>query len=179
MNLLIYSLLPGFVLLDFEAYTKGGYYINSSVIATWLLAFIVGILGFQLLWEKMAVPSVVLLLTFVLGAFLGLDVKPLGGSDLVIGGSLIATGLFVALNLEMTLVGFAVMAIVFGFFHGHAFGQNIPDSDNAVLYIITSTVVIALCSLLGILIQRVIPKTSYLQIIGIIVSILGIVLLVL
>ena len=173
----VYNSLSFQNILDVELYSKGAYYFNSNVLASLLLAFIVAVLGFQLLWEKKAVPSVMLLLSFLLGAFLGMDVKPLAGSELVISGSLIAAGLFVALNLEMTLVGFAVMSIVFGFFHGHTYAVDIPDSANATLYIVTITFVIGIASFLGLLIQRYIPKTSYLQMIGIVISIIGILLI--
>ena len=161
------------VIFDFELYAKGLYYVNGQTIAVFLLAFIVAILGQQLLWEKKLVPSVVLFLSFILGAFLGIGVKPLQASEIVVAGSLIVAGIFVALNIEMTLVGFAVMAIVAGFFHGHAYAVDIPDSANASTYFAITSVIVLVGMGLGLLVQRNIPKTSYLQVIGIVIGVFG------
>ncbi|MFT6810478.1 MAG: hydrogenase/urease accessory protein HupE [Saprospiraceae bacterium] len=173
----VFSSLSYKSILDLEIYSRGVYYFNSNVLVSLILAFIVAVLGFQLLWEKKSVPPVLLFLSFILGAFLGLDVKPLAASELVISGSLIAAGLFVALNLEMTLVGFAVMSIIFGFFHGHAYAVDIPDSANSSLYIFSVALLIGIASFLGFLVQRYISKTSYLQLIGIVISAIGVALL--
>lgn len=164
--------------VEFEAYSQGVYYFNEGLIASLLLAFIVAIIGQQLLWEKKLVPSTVLFLSFALGAYLGIDVKPLAASALVLSGSLIGAGIFVALNIEMTLVGFAVMAIASGFFHGHAFAVRIPDSNSASVYILIATILMVVFSCIGFLVQRFIPKTSYLQIIGIVIGIIGVLLLI-
>ena len=164
--------------VEFEAYSKGFYYFNTSYISSLLLAFIVAIIGSQLLWEKKLVPSVALVLSFLLGGFLGIGVNPLQASALVLSGSIIGAGIFVALNIEMTLVGFAVMAIASGFFHGHAYAVRIPDSANATVYILLATFFMACLSYIGFMVQRFTPKTSFLQIIGIVVGIIGILLLI-
>ncbi len=57
-----------------------------------------------------------------MGIWLGSYGKELDPTECVIPLAHVALGLFVALQIKFTMVGFALMAIVIGYFNGHDMG---------------------------------------------------------
>lgn len=93
------------------------------------------------LWgAQLGVPAIWLLpVTFPLimsiGGFLGLVGVPLPGVEIGIGLSALLLGLMVAVEVKPKhLVWPAVLVGVFGLFHGHAHGTELPPGENGLLY---------------------------------------------
>jgi len=93
------------------------------------------LIGHTLLLEKKRVLSILFLLCAVLGIWLGSYGKELEATQYVIPLSLIVLAVFLMLQVEFTMVGFALMAIVVGFFNGHDMGLNLRYETSLLPYI--------------------------------------------
>jgi urease accessory protein len=94
----------------------------------------VGLWGAQLgapaLWQlPVAFPMVM-----ALGGVLGLLGVPLPGVEVGIAASAILLGLAVMSELRPPLVAAVVVVGLFGVFHGHAHGTELPPGQSALLY---------------------------------------------
>lgn len=151
------------------------YLLSNIPFVVSLILFV--LIGHTLLLEKKRVPSVLFLMCTLLGIWLGSYGKELNPTEYVIPLALVALGLFVALQIEFTMVGFALMAIVIGFFNGHDMGLNLSYTirfSYFMTYVIVYGVVIIVIT------EKLIPiltRSSYgLKVIGSGASILGILL---
>jgi urease accessory protein len=92
------------------------------------------------LWgAQLGLPAIWLLpLTFPLimavGGFLGLIGVPLPGTEVGIALSGVLLGLVVLLELRPRLVWAAALVGLFGLYHGHAHGAELPPGQDALLY---------------------------------------------
>lgn len=93
------------------------------------------------LWGAQLGPPAVWLLpvTFPLimsvGGFMGLIGIPLPGVEIGIGCSALLLGLMVCLEVKpKNLLWPAVLVGIFGLFHGHAHGTELPPGENGLLY---------------------------------------------
>ncbi len=104
--------------------------------APYVLSLILfSLIGHILLLEKKRVLSILCLLCALLGIWLGSYGKELEATQYVIPVSLIVLSLFLILRVEFTMVGFALMAIVVGFFNGHDMGQDLKYEDSLLPFI--------------------------------------------
>jgi len=138
-----------------------------------LVILSVSIISHTLLYEKKWLLPILFILSMILGGFLGIGVDPLNASEWVIMGSVIASGIILAFQLEFTLVGFALMAIIIGFFHGHAHGTEIPDESNSYLYVLGFTASAVALSLIGYGIQRITKETLHIRLLGAFIAGIG------
>lgn len=133
------------------------------------------LIGQTALLEKKRVLSVLFLLCALLGIWLGSYGKELDATEYVIPMALIVLGIFLMFKIEFTLVGFALMAIVTGFFNGHDMGINLPYSNPMgpfMGYVIAyGTVAIFLTERL----KKIIPESYGFRVIGGLVALFGVI----
>jgi len=137
----------------------------------------IAVLGYRLLEEKPWLPSGGFILAMAVGGYLGIHADALEFTELVIVGSVIATGVIIAFDIELTLVGFALMGIIFGFFHGHAHGVEMPDNSNIPLYVLGFVLGAILLTGAGVAIAKMISKPVYIQVLGGVVAGMGLMML--
>jgi len=95
----------------------------------------VGLWGAQLGLPAIWLLPVTFPLVMAIGGFLGLIGIPLPGVEIGIGLSALLLGLMVAAEVRPKhLVGPALLVGIFGLFHGHAHGTELPPGENGLLY---------------------------------------------
>lgn len=94
----------------------------------------VGLWGAQLGAPAIWLLPVTFPLIMALGGFLGLVGVPLPGTELGIALSGVALGASVMFTWRPSLWVAAVLVGVFGLFHGHAHGAELPPGQNALMY---------------------------------------------
>ncbi|BCU77460.1 HupE/UreJ family protein [Luteolibacter sp. LG18] len=100
-----------------------------------ILAMIaVGLWGAQLRAPAVWVLPVAFPLVMAIGGFLGLIGAPLPGTEIGIALSAILLGGMVAFEARPPLWIAAVLVGIFGLFHGHAHGTELPEGQNGLLY---------------------------------------------
>jgi urease accessory protein len=104
------------------------------------LDHIAAMVGVGLWGAQLGLPAIWLLpvtfpLVMAVGGFLGLIGVPLPGTEIGIGASALLLGLMVALEVKpKNLVWPAVLVGIFGLFHGHAHGTELPPGQSGLLY---------------------------------------------
>lgn len=96
----------------------------------------IGVMGFTVLKEKKWLPSLVFILSMVIGGFLGIKSEAFKVTEWMIVGSVLISGLILALDFKMSSILYISLAAIFGFFHGHAHGTEMPQDSNIPLYIL-------------------------------------------
>ena len=148
------------------------YLLSNIPFVSSLILFV--IIGHTLLLEKKRVPSILFIICTLLGIWLGSYGKELDPTEYVIPLALVALGLFVALQIEFTMVGFALMAIVVGFFNGHDMGLHLSYSitfSSFMTYVTVYGIIVMLVT------EKLIPyiiRSYGLKLIGSVACILGI-----
>ena len=100
-----------------------------------ILAMIaVGLWGAQLGAPAVWLLPVAFPMVMAMGGFLGLIGIPLPGTEVGIGLSALLLGLMVALEARPPLYVATLLVGVFGLFHGHAHGTELPQGENGLLY---------------------------------------------
>ena len=94
----------------------------------------VGIWGAQLGAPAIWLLPVTFPFVMSFGGFLGLMRVPLPGTEFGIALSALLLGLMVAREAKPKLWVAAVLVGVFGLFHGHAHGTELPPGENGLLY---------------------------------------------
>ena len=94
----------------------------------------VGLWGAQLGTPAVWLLPVIFPMVMAMGGFLGLIGVPLPGTEIGIGLSAVLLGAMVALEAKPWLWVAAVMVGVFGLFHGHAHGTELPAGQDGMLY---------------------------------------------
>lgn len=95
----------------------------------------VGLWGAQLGKPALWILPVTFPLVMAVGGFLGLIGIPLPAVEIGIGFSALLLGIMVAAELKpRNLVWPAVLVGVFGLFHGHAHGTELPEGQNGLFY---------------------------------------------
>ena len=153
------------------------YLISCAPYALGLILF--SLIGHTLLLEKKRVLSILFLLCAVLGIWLGSYGKELEATQYVIPLSLIVLSVFLMLQVEFTMVGFALMAIVAGFFNGHDMGLSLHYEKSILPYIGGLIGCSILFLLLVYKVQSFMAQRNGLYMVGGISCIVGIILLVL
>lgn len=95
----------------------------------------VGLWGAQLGGQAMWLLPVVFPLVMSVGGFLGLIGVPLPGQEIGIALSALLLGTMVCFQVKPKhLIWPAVLVGVFGFYHGHAHGVELPPGESGLLY---------------------------------------------
>jgi urease accessory protein len=94
----------------------------------------VGLWGAQLGAPALWILPVTFPMVMALGGMLGLLGMPLPGVEVGIAASAILLGLAVMSELRPPLAAAVVLVAVFGVFHGHAHGTELPPGQSALLY---------------------------------------------
>lgn len=95
----------------------------------------VGLWGAQLGGRAMWLLPVVFPLVMSVGGFLGLIGVPLPGQEIGIALSALLLGTMVCLQVKPgSLIWPAILVGVFGFYHGHAHGVELPPGESGLLY---------------------------------------------
>ena len=100
-----------------------------------ILAMIaVGIWGAQLGAPAIWLLPVTFPMVMACGGFLGLIGVPLPGVEFGIAASALLLGAMVSLEARPPLRWAAVLVGIFGLYHGHAHGTEVPDGQNGMVY---------------------------------------------
>ena len=95
----------------------------------------VGLWGAQLGGRAMWLLPVVFPMVMSVGGFLGLIGVPLPGQEIGIALSALLLGTMVCLQVKPgSLIWPAILVGVFGFYHGHAHGVELPPGESGLLY---------------------------------------------
>ena len=95
----------------------------------------VGLWGAQLGLPAIWLLPVVFPLVMAMGGFMGLVGIPLPGVEIGIGLSALALGIMVAAEVKPKhLVWPAILVGIFGLYHGHAHGTELPPGESGLLY---------------------------------------------
>jgi urease accessory protein len=94
----------------------------------------VGLWGAQLGAPALWLLPVTFPMVMALGGMVGLLGVPLPGVEMGIAASAILLGLAVMSELRPPLAATVVLVGIFGVFHGHAHGTELPAGQNALLY---------------------------------------------
>lgn len=94
----------------------------------------VGLWGAQLGMPALWLLPVTFPLVMALGGFLGLIGVPLPGGEIAIAMSAVCLGACVLAELRPPLAVAAALVGLFGLYHGHAHGAELPPGQNALLY---------------------------------------------
>jgi urease accessory protein len=94
----------------------------------------VGLWGAQLGAPAIWILPVTFPLVMAFGGFLDLVGVPLPGAEIAIALSAVCLGACVAAELRAPLPVAAVLVGLFGLYHGHAHGAELPPGQNALLY---------------------------------------------
>ena len=110
----------------------------------------VGLWGAQLGAPAVWLLPVTFPMVMAMGGFLGLIKVPLPGVEVGIALSAILLGVMVLVAARPPLPVAAVLVGIFGLFHGHAHGTELPDGENGLLYSIGFVVATGLLHAVGI-----------------------------
>ncbi len=111
----------------------------------------VGLWGAQLGGRAMWLLPVVFPLVMSVGGFLGLIGVPLPGQETGIALSALLLGTMVCLEVKpKRLIWPAILVGVFGFYHGHAHGVELPPGESGLLYSIGFVIATGTLHLCGI-----------------------------
>jgi urease accessory protein len=94
----------------------------------------VGLWGAQLGAPALWLLPVTFPMVMALGGMVGLLGVPLPGVEAGIAASMILLGLAVTSELRPPLAAAVVLVAIFGVFHGHAHGTELPPGQSALLY---------------------------------------------
>jgi urease accessory protein len=94
----------------------------------------VGLWGAQLGPPALWLLPVTFPMVMALGGMIGLLGMPLPGVEVGIAASAILLGSAVMSRLRLPMVAALVLVGIFGVFHGHAHGTELPAGENALLY---------------------------------------------
>lgn len=148
-----------------------------------LLAMVaVGLLSAQLGGKAIWTVPATFVTVMALGGILGLIGVPLPLVEIGIAGSVILLGIAIAVNRGVPIAAAMTVVALFGLFHGHAHGTEIPAASDTIGLIVAyvsgflvATVGLHIIgALLGIMAIRNPKGTRTLQIAGGVISVLGI-----
>ena len=148
-----------------------------------LLAMVsVGLLSAQLGGRAIWTVPAMFVGAMALGGILGLVGVPLPLVEIGIAGSVILLGLAIAANRGLPVAAAMAVVALFGLFHGHAHGTEIPEITNTVGLLIAYIVGFLVATiglhivgaLLGMMAIRNTRGTRTLQVAGGVISVLGI-----
>ena len=94
----------------------------------------VAILGHYFMHEKSWLPSILFVIAMVIGSLFGVKGDELPFMEEVIKLSIVVCGVLIWGKFELTLVGFSLIGIIAGYFHGYAHGFEMPAQSNTALY---------------------------------------------
>lgn len=110
----------------------------------------VGLWGAQLGAPAIWLLPITFPLIMAVGGFLGLIGVPLPGTEIGIALSGVLLGAVVLLELRPPLCGAAALVGLFGLYHGHAHGAELPPGQDALLYSLGFIMATGLLHLAGI-----------------------------
>ncbi len=139
------------------------------------LVAIIGLslLSFKLLEKKQWLPSLVFITTMVIGGLLGVRAEEISITEFVIVGSVLAFGLVIAFDLKLSIFIVAGIAALFGFFHGHAHGTEMPEASNIPLYVLGFVLGASLLSAIGFGLSKILTKSIQAKLVGAFIAGMG------
>lgn len=141
-----------------------------------LVLILLCLIGQTLLIEKHRVTTILFIISALIGLSLGSHGKALDPTEYVVPLSVFTLGLLVAFQVELTLVGYALMAIVIGFFHGHNLGVSLEYADSLMMSIVS---LILYAGLVTVAIERIyhsLTNPNIVKILGGVIGLIGLLL---
>lgn len=99
-----------------------------------LAIFTIGVIAHQFKDLNRWLLPLAFLVPMLVGGFLGVGADGYPGEELIIKSSVFLLGLSLALNLKIGAILSMIVLAVFGFFHGHAHGVEMPEGSIAWQY---------------------------------------------
>jgi len=134
----------------------------------------ISVIGHHLMQEKPWLPSILFIVMMVFGGVLGAQGDAISFTELVIQLSVIICGIIIWGKLELTLVGYALFAIIFGFFHGHAHGIEMPTDANLYVYISGYVIGALIISAIGFLVAKLFTGSLGIRTVGAFIAGMGV-----
>lgn len=136
-----------------------------------------GLLGYSLLKERPWAPALAFVTAMIVGGILGMGATPFGITEIVIVLSVLVAGVLIAFEVHASLVIYAILFAVFGFFHGHAHGAEMPEGSNVLLYVLGFVLGVGLLSSLGAGLTKVIKDPLQIRLLGAFIGGMGLMML--
>lgn len=141
-----------------------------------IIAF--GLAAYFLLKERKWLPSVAFIGAMLVGGSLGINASALSLTEPLIVLSVIIAGIFVALKVNIQSIYLSVIAAIFGFFHGHAHGVEMPEGSNVPLYILGFVLGATILCVIGYGLDRVLKNEMHVRLVGALVAGMGLIMLI-
>ncbi len=138
-----------------------------------LAIFTIGVIAYQYKGLNRWLLPLAFLVPMIIGGFMGVEAEGFLGEELVIKSSVFLLGLLLAFGIKIpTMILMSVLAL-FGFFHGHAHGVEMPEESIAWQYfagvVLGVAIVVGLGNLKVFSFQKIFLKgksEEYLKILG-------------
>ena len=114
-----------------------------------LAIFTIGFIAFRYKDMNRWLLPLTFLIPMLIGGFLGVEAEGFPGEELVIKTSVLLLGVFLAFDLKISPIFLMVVLGIFGFFHGHAHGVEMPEGSIAWRYFAGVIVGVAIAVGLG------------------------------
>jgi len=99
-----------------------------------LAIFTIGVIAFQFKDKNRWLLPLAFLVPMIIGGFMGVEAEGFPGEELVIKTSVFLLGLLLAFSIKVPPVVLMLALAIFGFFHGHAHGVEMPEESIAWQY---------------------------------------------
>lgn len=136
------------------------------------------ILGHTISKEKPWMLSLFFIVAMVIGGSLGINAEELSITEWMIVISVLLTGSLIALEWKGSTLIYGILIGIFGFFHGHAHGTEMPTESNVLLYILGFVVGASLLSAIGLGASKFFKSENYLRILGAFIAGMGMMMLI-
>lgn len=132
-----------------------------------------GFVSYRLLPIRQWLPSLVFVAAMVAGGLLGINAEAFRITEIIIVLSVIILGSIMVLELSLPVWAFVGLAAIFGFFHGHAHGVEMPKASNVPLYLLGFTLGATLLSIIGMLLARWLNNPTQARLVGAFIAGMG------
>ena len=139
--------------------------------------FAIAIFGATSLKEKNWLPSLSFIIAMVIGGLLGIQAEAFSITEYIIVFSVLITGFFLAFEARLTPMIYIPLFALFGFFHGHAHGTEMPEASNIPLYILGFITGVGVLSCIGFRLPNFFQNSIYLRLSGAFIAGMGLMMI--
>lgn len=99
-----------------------------------LAIFTIGVIAYRFKDSNRWLLPLAFLIPMIIAGFLGVEADGFPGEELVIKSSVFLLGALLAFDLKIGVTLLMILLAIFGFFHGHAHGVEMPEGSIAWQY---------------------------------------------
>ncbi|MEM8907721.1 MAG: HupE/UreJ family protein [Bacteroidota bacterium] len=135
------------------------------------------VLGYALLTQKQWLPSLAFVLAMIVGGVLGVEAEAIYITEWIIVLSVLITGFLIAFEIQVPFLVYGLLYALFGFFHGHAHGTEMPAASNIWWYVLGFVAGVAILSGLGRVLTKLIRQPVHTRLLGAFMAGMGLMML--